>query len=462
MQRRDFLMGAAGGAAACLTTAGAVAQPQPASALAIPPQLAGMSLPQLCQDYRRRLFDEYLPFWDKGGCDRQYGGFLCELNDDGTPASSEKFIWYQGRGIWVYAFLYNELAKERRWLDLARAGRDFMVRHMHAGGGRWYEKVDRDGRLIEGVGTTVYGWLFAAAGLVEYYLATGERRDLDLARQSIDAAVTAYDSPGYFDAHTTLYTPVDLPKQGLRSQGHSMVLVSVISRLLSRHADERLEELLGRHVDVLLNRFWNPQYRIVNEYLHHDYSRIPGADTHMFTGHSLETLWLVAAEALRRRDRALFEMLLGRIRHLLEMAYDYVFEGWGDGNYFVFEGPNHGAGPDFSVKTMWAHCEALLATMMALEHSGAVWAAEWYARLRAFSLRVMPVPGCGVWRQAVDRLGNDVKRVGVSTKRKDNFHQVRYLMMNLLSLQRLLAAKPGPEAPSAGQPSAAPPAPRQR
>jgi len=30
-----------------------------------------------------------------------------------------------------------------------------------------------------------------------------------------------------------------------------------------------------------------------------------------------------------------------------------------------------------------------------------------------------------------------LKRVGVSTKRKDNFHQARYLMLNLLSLKRM-------------------------
>ena len=46
----------------------------------------------------------------------------------------------------------------------------------------------------------------------------------------------------------------------------------------------------------------------------------------------------------------------------------------------------------------------------------------------------MPVAAHGVWRQAVDRRGKDVKRVGISTKRKDNFHQVRMLMLNLLSL----------------------------
>ena len=47
--------------------------------------------------------------------------------------------------------------------------------------------------------------------------------------------------------------------------------------------------------------------------------------------------------------------------------------------------------------------------------------------------------GHGVWRQAVDRRGKDLKRVGISTKRKGNFHQPRMLMLNLLSLERMIA-----------------------
>ena len=143
----------------------------------------------------------------------------------------------------------------------------------------------------------------------------------------------------------------------------------------------------------------------------------------MLTGHSVEAMWMVMEEALRRNDGKLFETLAGRFRHLLEMSWDYVFDGCGDGSFHVFDGKKHPQGPDYDVKTMWGHCEAMIGCMMILEHTGAVWVREWYERLRRYTLKVMPVPGHGVWRQAVDRFGKDVKRVGVSTKRKDNFHQ---------------------------------------
>ena len=411
---------------------------QPAMFGGIPQKIAGMSLEELLADYHERLFKGYLPFWDKGGDDKKFGGFICELNDDGSIFNDEKYIWYQGRAVWVYSFLFNNFGKDPRFLEVAERTRNFMVEHMYAGGGKWYEHVHRDGRLKKGIGKNVYGRLFAAAGLAEYYKAAGCEKDLELAKESIWSAVRTYDDPNYAGAFAAGETNVDVPKKGLRAQGHSMVIVRILSQLLTYHDDPRLEELQREHVNYITTRFWNPDYGIVNEYLLHDYSRVPGAEAYMFAGHSLETLWMVMQESLRIKDRTLFDTCKNRIRRLLEMCWDYVFEGWGDGDFYVFDSPKHRQGPAFEVKTMWAHCEILVACMMILEHTGEVWAKEWYERVRTFTLRTMPIEGCGVWRQAVDRYGKDVKRVGISSKRKGNFHQPRYMMLNMLSLKRMI------------------------
>ncbi|OHB82423.1 MAG: hypothetical protein A2V98_24480 [Planctomycetes bacterium RBG_16_64_12] len=444
MRRRDFIgtavaavvSGASPASAACGASQAGF---QPCVFQALPNRIAGMSLEELRDEYRDRLFHRYLPFWDRGGFDQDLGGFMCELNDDGSVAGDEKSIWYQGRAIWVYSFLYGHFGKDERFLEIARKTKDFMTKHMHAGGGRWHEKVRRDGTVLEGPGKNVYGALFAAAGLAEYYKAARDPSDLDLATQSIRAAVVAYDDPGYSDTHTTQYTAVAIPEKGARSQGHSMVLVWILSGLVAVHQDPRLEALLREHVERIMNGFWNPDFGIANEYLAHDYSRLPEAAPHMFAGHALETLWIVMHEALRINDQALFTTAKDRIRRLLEMCWDYVFEGWGDGNFFVHDTPEHHRGPEYEIKTMWAHCEILIASMSILEYTGEVWAKEWYERARAFALKTMANTGHGVWRQAVDRFGKDVKRVGVGSHRKDNFHPPRMLMMNLLSLQRMIA-----------------------
>jgi mannose/cellobiose epimerase-like protein (N-acyl-D-glucosamine 2-epimerase family) len=402
-----------------------------------------MAIAQLADDYRDRLFRQYLPFWDKGGIDRQFGGFLCELNDDGSVAQDEKFIWYQGRGLWVYSFLYQHFGRQPQWLEVARAAREFLVRHMYAGAGRWREKVRRDGSVMVAEGRNVYGALFAALGLVEYYRVTGSAEDLELVKRSLWAAARAYDAADYTDADTAGQSRAAVPAQGPRIQGHSMVFLTVLSRLLERRADADLETLRRAHLAAVRDKFWNPDYGIANEFLRHDYGRDPQCAAHMFAGHTLETLWMVMWEALRANDPALFDLAKRRVRRVLEVCWDPICDGFADEDYFVFGTPRHPRGPTYDVKTMWAQCEAMIACMMVIEQTAEPWAVEWYERVRAFTLKTMPVAGHGVWRQAVNRQGHDVKRGGISTKRKDNYHQVRYLMLNLLSLERMLATLRG-------------------
>jgi mannose/cellobiose epimerase-like protein (N-acyl-D-glucosamine 2-epimerase family) len=217
-----------------------------------------------------------------------------------------------------------------------------------------------------------------------------------------------------------------------------MVLVNALTRLLGRHADARLEELVAQHVDVLVHKYWNPEYGIQNEYLDHNYGRLPGAAQHMLTGHSLESLWMVLDHALRRKDRATFDLCRKRILRLLEMNWDYVFDGLCGNNFLVFGDPRRAPGPELDMKSMWPHCEAMIGCLMILENTNDPWASHWYGRVRDYALRTMPVAQHAVWRQAVDRRGKDRKRVGVSTKRKDNFHQARYMMLDMLCLERMI------------------------
>src|SRR4051794_3233392 len=79
-------------------------------------RLAGMTLPGLRESLHTELFNVVLPFWDKHGVDHEYGGVMCSLDYDGTLVNTEKLLWFQGRALWVYSYLYNHFGQDPRHL----------------------------------------------------------------------------------------------------------------------------------------------------------------------------------------------------------------------------------------------------------------------------------------------------------------------------------------------------------
>ena len=146
MKRRSFFSTAT---STCLTPAILVScynnkqSPESLASLKydIPATLAGMSLEKLLEDYHHNFFNRYLPFWEKGGIDRETGAVMCILNDDGSVAEDEVFNWCQGMALWVYSFLYNNFGRDTRFLKIAERICNFMVKYMKAENGTWYEKV---------------------------------------------------------------------------------------------------------------------------------------------------------------------------------------------------------------------------------------------------------------------------------------------------------------------------------
>lgn len=400
-------------------------------------QLAGKSLKGLYNFYYDILFDGFLPFWEEGCLDKEFGGIICGLNEGKNIESDEKIITFQGRGLWLYSYLFNFFGGGK-WLENAKNIHDFMLNNMYAGKGRWYEKVTRQGQPASGVGIDILGWLFAGAGLIQFYKALGNNEDLKLAKESILAGLAKYDMANYTGVEIIRGSGIKTNNLSLRSQGHSMVIIWMLTELLSFLQDDEMEKIQAQHVDYLVNSFWNEEYEISSEYLRHDYSRSDNFSWYMFTGHSIEAMRVLLYEAIRKKDKQLFDKASGRLKTLLDKSWDQEYGGIGSEHYFAIDRPGYPKGQYYNMKTIWAHTEILIGCLTVLEYTGADWARYYYNKAFEFTLRTMPKPRHSVWRQAVDRQGHGIKRPEFSIYCKDNFHQPRFLMLSLLSLDKLI------------------------
>ena len=76
-----------------------------------------MDFKQLAAQYKNELFENVLPFWLHRSQDFEQGGYYTCLNRRGEVFDTDKFVWLQGREVWLFSMLYNKVEKQKEWLD---------------------------------------------------------------------------------------------------------------------------------------------------------------------------------------------------------------------------------------------------------------------------------------------------------------------------------------------------------
>ena len=100
---------------------------------------------QLSEQYKHELLDRVIPFWIEKSQDLECGGYFTCLERDGSVFDTDKFVWMQGREVWMLSMLYNKVEHRQEWLDAAIQGAEFMRRYAH------------DGNLRQGVKSRMTG-----------------------------------------------------------------------------------------------------------------------------------------------------------------------------------------------------------------------------------------------------------------------------------------------------------------
>jgi mannose/cellobiose epimerase-like protein (N-acyl-D-glucosamine 2-epimerase family) len=393
-------------------------------------------LQEIAARYHADLFDDFLPFMDKYVVDPVYGGFLCETDGHGVHTSTEKFSWFEGRGIWVYSFLYNNLAHESKYIDVARGSVEFILgQRTKDSAETWPSRFTREGKPLTGPDPEIYGDLFIAEGLAEFSLATKDPHYWDMAKELVLKCIRIYDRDDYHpEIGRTYLGPAARPFPGARVQGAWMVLIRVATQMLRIRGDQELEAVAKRCVDAVMNHHFNPRFRLNNELLNHDLSRPTNEyEQLVYTGHCIEISWMLLEEALRTRDMELFHTVTERFQRHVEVARDRVYDGVlrnlmnVDENKWALD------------KVLWAQEEVTIAALMIFEHTGVPWAWDMFLHFaqythEKYSLKQFGIP---LWIYGADRQVT-TESYFKEPARVENYHQPRHLMINLLRMDSML------------------------
>ena len=391
-----------------------------------PVMLAGLSPEKLHERLSDELFKRFLPAMEELCIDHEYGGFMCDADIlNRKMLTTNKKTWYQGRGIWVYSFLYNNFDRNPRYLEIAKGAIDFILPLKPSDGNFWTDLHSREGSPVSGPGD-IYGNLFVAEGLAEYSVATGNKEYLKLAKEIIFNCLEHYDRPDY--VYNISYAPGNPEIHGPRVLGHWMIFLSLSTQILYRENDPEFLKLADRCIEAIMDHHMNQEFMILNEVINHDLT-LPENEYAQFAviGHGIETLAFVMAEAIRRKDEALFKRSSEAFRRHVEVAADRLYGGYFEILY------NANEYRWAQSKSAWCQQETLTGALMLFEQNRDEWAQNCYSELDSYVQEKMVCRDFAFWT-----FGGDRKVSKPNTKIIEHYHTPRYLMRNMLALQRMI------------------------
>lgn len=386
--------------------------------------IGGISLQQLRADYRSELFERFLPNMEKWVIDHDLGGFMCDLDiENGVRLSSNKRAWFEGRGIWLYSFLYNNFGQDSRFLEIAKKSKDFILKHQPTGEGFWVSSFTREGKDLSGPGD-IFGDLYIAEGLAEYAKASGEEEYFSLAKKVLFNCVSQYDSAGYLYASEKTPAP--------RVLNHWMIILRNSTQMLEQKHDDEIDDLAKRCVKAIMGHHLNPEYNLLNITLSHNLGRILQGKYSQETsfGLGVQSLWMVMFEALRKKDTQLFDEAKALFKRHVEVARDTVYGGY-------FWSMDHVNDQVFRLgKTLSIHDEVLIGALFLIEHTNDTWAEECFTATYQYINGKFINPRYAFAIESGDRKMLEHNRKGVGI-----YHHPRQLMLNLLAFERIIERK---------------------
>ncbi len=367
--------------------------------------LLGKNIPveraaDLREQYRASLFDDVVPWWMDHSLDREHGGYYSLLERDGRTWGTDKYMWMNGRQVWLLSHLYNDHEQKDEWLEAARLGAEFMLRHAFKDDGKMRFRLTREGQSRSEV-LSLYTEVFGAIAMAEYSKASGdescwtkavEMYDFLLSRlgQSTDTPLLGYPINAEFHLHA-----------------HDMCRITVAWVFNEIRPDKQFENDLTLSVDSILDRHWKPDMRVMLENAGMDGSpMLDLPEGRMFhPGHAIESAWMLMEIARARGDEALLDTTIDITLASLEHGWD---EQYGGIRYItnVDWTPCHSLEAD--MKLWWPHSEALYALLLAWDLTGREDMAAWYQKVHDYTFNHFPDPEYGEWFGYLNRDGSPV------------------------------------------------------
>ena len=319
--------------------------------------------------YRKHLLEDVMPFWEVRTKDLECGGYLTCFDRFGNLTDANKYIWFQGRQLWMFSALYNQVESRSAWLDLASWGREFIVSKAYAGGGRWNYQLDRNGCIQQGT-ISIYTDMFVLQGLCEYATASGHISDYALINDTYRAIESNTQDLDFKDIFHGVWSP--------QFKRHAVYMIAINTAQIAEQVlgAERTRTLIDHCLDQILNVFVKDDRRALFESVDRNGNIVNNDEGRVLNpGHALESMWFCLEEGIRRKDQVVIDRAVQVIDWMYERGKDTECGGIfayldADGDVPKQMDWHKETGMEWHDKPWWVFTESMYALALAAVETG--------------------------------------------------------------------------------------------
>lgn len=331
---------------------------------------------RLACENRDELLNNVLPFWLKHSQDTQYGGYFTCLDRDGSVFDTDKFIWLQGREVWMFAMLYNQVERRPEWLECAVQGAEFLRKYGHDGKYNWYFSLTREGLpLVEPY--NIFSYTFATMAFAQVAIATGNDEYAHIARSTFDRILDKRNNP------KGAWNKLVPGTRDLKGFALPMILCNMaleIEQLIDKSLlDSTIQECLHEVMEV----FYRDDLGLIVENVTAEGGLSDSFDGRLINpGHALEAMWFIMNLGTRLGDRTLIDKAVKIGLNMAEYGWDKQYGGI----YYYMDRLGHPQQQlEWDQKLWWVHIESMITMIKGYQLTGSQECLAWFEKIHDYT-----------------------------------------------------------------------------
>ena len=343
----------------------------------------GASFSDLAQLYKSELLDRVVPFWLNKSQDTEFGGYFTCLDRDGSVYDTDKFIWLQGREVWMFSKLYNTVEPRQEWLDAALQGAEFLKKYGHDGNLNWYFALDREGHpLVEPYNIFSYTFAVIAFGQLSIALASAGQQErseeyASIAKRTFDIVLSKTDNP------KGKWSKASPGARAMKTFDLPMILCNVALEIEPLLEPAFLQKAIDECLHEVMDVFYRPELGLIVEALGKDGNLVDSFDGRKLNpGHAIEAMWFVMDLGKRLNRPELIQKAVDICLAEVEYGWDKEFDGV---FYFMdrLGKPRHEL--EFDQKLWWVHLETLISLIKGYQLTSDQRCLDWFRRVHDYT-----------------------------------------------------------------------------